>query len=86
MTSRIAWLYTALVVGAAAALVTLSMPRDLPARFWAALIVLQLLFLVCDSTPALMAARQSSWSPSTAALSSPACSSHEAGSGGFVSP
>jgi HD domain len=67
MTSRIAWLYTALVAGAAAALVALSMPRDLPARFWADLIVLQLLFLVCDSTPALMAARQSSWSPSTAA-------------------
>jgi hypothetical protein len=67
MTSRIAWLYTALVVGAAVTLVTLSTPRDLPARFWADLIVLQLLFLVCDSTPALMAARQSSWSPSTAA-------------------
>jgi hypothetical protein len=67
MTSRIAWLYTTLVVSAAAALLSLAVPRDIPPRFWADLIVLQLLFLVCDSTPALMAARQSSWSPSTAA-------------------
>ena len=67
MTSRIAWLYTALVVSAAAALVATGVPRDLPSRFWTDLIVLQLLFLICDSTPALMAARQSSWSPSTAA-------------------
>src|SRR6202046_2745839 len=67
MTSRIAWLYTALVVCAAAALVTTAVPRTIPPRFWTDLIVLQLLFLVCDSTPALVAARQSSWSPSTAA-------------------
>ena len=67
VTSRIAWLYTALVVSAAAALLTVAVPRSVPSRFWADLIVLQLLFLVCDSTPALMAARQSSWSPSTAA-------------------
>ena len=52
MTSRIAWLYTALVVSAAAALVSLDAPRDPGTRFWADLIVLQLLFLVCDSTPA----------------------------------
>ncbi|HEY3979444.1 MAG TPA: HD-GYP domain-containing protein [Streptosporangiaceae bacterium] len=67
MTSRIAWLYTALVVSAAAALLTLAVPQATGPRFWTDLIVLQLLFLVCDSTPALVAARQSSWSPSTAA-------------------
>ena len=31
MTSRIAWLYTALVVSAAAALLTLAVPQRLPA-------------------------------------------------------
>ena len=67
MTSRIAWLYTALVVSATAGLLVLAVPRDVPPRFWTDLIVLQLLFLVCDSTPALVAARQSSWSPCTAA-------------------
>jgi hypothetical protein len=67
MTSRIAWLYTALVVSAAAALVSLDAPHHPGTRFWTDLIVLQLLFLVCDSTPAMVAARQSSWSPSTAA-------------------
>src|ERR1700722_13297515 len=67
MTSRIAWLYTALVVSVTAALLALAVPRDVPSRFWTDLIVLQLLFLVCDSTTALMAARRSSWSASTAA-------------------
>jgi hypothetical protein len=67
MASRGAWLYTALVVAAAAGLLAVAGPRDVSPRFWADLVILQLLFLVCDSTPALMAARQSAWSPSTAA-------------------
>ncbi|MGH3274731.1 MAG: HD-GYP domain-containing protein, partial [Streptosporangiaceae bacterium] len=62
-----AWLYTALVAAAAIALLTVARPTGMSSRFWAGLIVLQLLFLVCDSTPALRAARQSAWSPSTAA-------------------
>ncbi len=67
MMSRIAWLYTGLVAAAAVALMATGLPHDVPPRFWADLVILQLLFLICDSTPALMAARQSAWSPSTAA-------------------
>jgi HD-GYP domain-containing protein (c-di-GMP phosphodiesterase class II) len=67
MMSRVAWAYTAVVVVAAGTLMARALPHHAPPRFWADLIVLQLLFLICDSTPALIAARQSAWSPSTAA-------------------
>jgi hypothetical protein len=67
MMSRVAWAYTAVVAVAAGTLIVVALPRDAPPRFWTNLVILQLLFLICDSTPALMAARQSAWSPSTAA-------------------
>ncbi len=35
--------------------------------FWGDLVILQLLFLVCDSTPAPLVSRQTKWSPSSAA-------------------
>jgi hypothetical protein len=68
MVSRAAWLYIGLVVLATAALVN-SAPVTVPvtAQFWRELIILQLLFLVCDSTPAPLVSRQTKWSPSSAA-------------------
>jgi hypothetical protein len=69
MVSRAAWLYIGLVVLATAALVDYTpvvMPKS-PSTFWIALIVLQLLFLVCDSTPAPLVSRQTKWSPSSSA-------------------
>jgi hypothetical protein len=68
MVSRAAWLYIGLVVLVTAALVD-RMPIGSGGshRFWAALIILQLLFLVCDSTPAPLVSRQTKWSPSSAA-------------------
>jgi hypothetical protein len=67
MVSRVAWLYTAAVVCSAAALVALMPPQDAHRGFWTDLVILQLLFLICDATPTPMAARQSAWSPSSAA-------------------
>jgi len=67
MVSRVAWLYTAVVVGSAAALVTVSWPPRVDGSFWGDLIILQLLFLICDSPSAPLGARQSAWSPSSAA-------------------
>src|SRR5580700_9105836 len=68
MVSRAAWLYIGLVVLATAALVdyTPIMPKPTP-TFWRDLIILQLLFLVCDSTPAPLVTRQTKWSPSSSA-------------------
>src|SRR5215469_10868632 len=70
MVSRAAWFYIGLVVLATAALVN-STPY--PAgylqdqHYWRDLIILQLLFLICDSTPAPLVSRQTKWSPSSAA-------------------
>jgi len=65
--SRAAWLYIAAVVIVAVALIA-------PMRFdahgylwWVELGVLQLLFLICDSSPTPLASRQSAWSPSSSA-------------------
>jgi hypothetical protein len=69
MVSRAAWLYIGLVVLATAALVDstpLVMHEPAPA-FWRDLVILQVLFLVCDSTPAPLVSRQTKWSPSSAA-------------------
>jgi hypothetical protein len=67
MVSRVAWVYTAAVVACAAAVVALTpLPTGQP-HFVSSLIILQLLFLICDSTPTPLAARQSTWSPSSAA-------------------
>lgn len=72
MISWSARLYIALVVLATAALVP-TMPLS-PIRgatngadFWFELATLQLLFLICDSTPSPLAARQAKWSPSSSA-------------------
>jgi len=68
MVSRVAWLYTTLVVCSAVALVALTpLPPRAGTHFWTDLVILQLLFLICASTPTPVAARQSAWSPSSAA-------------------
>ena len=68
MVSRVAWLYTTVVVGSAVALVALTpLPAEAGTRYWTDLLILQLLFLICASTPTPVAARQSAWSPSSAA-------------------
>src|SRR5580704_9595809 len=68
MVSRAAWLYIGLVVLATAALVNSTpVPAHLPHDYWRDLVILQLLFLICDSTPAPLVSRQTKWSPSSAA-------------------
>jgi len=68
MVSRAAWLYIGLVVLATAALVNYTpLPAPLPPGYWRDLVILQLLFLICDSTPAPLVSRQMKWSPSSAA-------------------
>ena len=66
--SRAAWIYIAAVVVAAASVVAprLSGP-PMGTGWWLSLGVLMLLFLICDSTPTPLAARQSAWSPSSSA-------------------
>jgi hypothetical protein len=68
MVSRAAWLYIALVVTVTAVLVSRTpvMPPH-TIHPLADLIVLQLLFLACDSSPAPLASRQTKWSPSSSA-------------------
>jgi HD-GYP domain-containing protein (c-di-GMP phosphodiesterase class II) len=70
--SRAAWVYIAAVVIAAAAVVAPMLWRSGPAvglSWWQPmrLGVLMLLFLICDSTPIPLAARQAAWSPSSSA-------------------
>jgi hypothetical protein len=68
MVSRAAWLYIGLVVLAAAALVySTPINSAVTSRFWVDLVILQLLFLVCDSTATPLVSRQTKWSPSSAA-------------------
>jgi hypothetical protein len=68
MVSRAAWLYLGLVVLATAALVkSTPLPVPMPADYWRDLVILELLFLICDSTPAPLVSRQTKWSPSSAA-------------------
>src|SRR5215472_8422688 len=69
--SRAAWIYIGAVVIAAASIVA---PRfsngpngTMGPRWWLELGVLMLLFLICDSTPIPLAARQAAWSPSSSA-------------------
>jgi len=69
MVSRAAWLYIVLVVaitGLLVAMVSVHQPTTThhPLR---ALIVLQILFLVCDSARTPLTTRQTKWSPSSAA-------------------
>jgi putative nucleotidyltransferase with HDIG domain len=70
--SRAAWLYLAAVLAAAAGLLAGSLhahPQlDLDFGPWVStLLVLAILFLVCDSTPTTLTSRQSAWSPSSSA-------------------
>jgi len=66
--SRAAWIYIAAVVIAAATLVAPRLSgRPMSTSWWTALGVIMLLFLICDSTPTPLAARQSAWSPSSTA-------------------
>src|ERR1700722_3757367 len=68
MVSRAAWLYIGLVVLATAALVeSTPVGTRVTPHFWRELVILQLLFLICDSTPAPLVSRQTKWSPSSAA-------------------
>jgi hypothetical protein len=67
--SRAAWVYIGAVVIAAASVVAPRFDtRPLSAScWWTVLGVLMLLFLICDSTPTPLAARQAAWSPSSSA-------------------
>jgi hypothetical protein len=65
--SRAAWVYIAAVAATAAALLVHSVPAVLSTQWWTELGVLMILFLICDSTPTPLAARQSAWSPSSSA-------------------
>jgi hypothetical protein len=68
LVSRAAWLYIIAVVVVTAALVDrVGMHTAFHPIFWGDLVILQLLFLVCDSTPAPLVSRQTKWSPSSAA-------------------
>ena len=65
--SRAAWIYIGAVVIAAASVVAPRFSEHAMPRFWLPLVVLMLLFLICDSTPTALAARQAAWSPSSSA-------------------
>jgi putative nucleotidyltransferase with HDIG domain len=66
-----AWLYVAFVVAAAVAVIAQVIAADHapdgPVSHGGTLLVLALLFLVCDSTPTTLTFRQSAWSPSSPA-------------------
>ena len=69
--SRAAWLYMAVVVTAAVLLLAnvlvADLDLDLDYRVSRTLLVLAVLFMICDSTPTTLTSRQSAWSPSSAA-------------------
>ncbi len=69
--SRAAWLYMAVVVTAALLLLAHVLLHDLDwnldYRVSRTLVVLAVLFMICDSTPTTLTSRQSAWSPSSAA-------------------
>jgi HD-GYP domain-containing protein (c-di-GMP phosphodiesterase class II) len=69
--SNVAWCYVACVAAVAACALTWAVVAQArqqnTLRTMVALLVLGLLFLVCDSTPTALASRQSAWSPSSSA-------------------
>ena len=69
--SRAAWLYMAVVVTAAILLLAHVLVQDLGGGqdhlMSRTLLVLAVLFMICDSAPTTLTSRQSAWSPSSAA-------------------
>jgi hypothetical protein len=65
--SRTAWLYIGLVVLATAALAYRTPLDSARHDFWVYLVILQILFLICDSAATPLVSRQTKWSPSSAA-------------------
>ncbi|MDX6395764.1 MAG: hypothetical protein QOJ73_6827, partial [Streptosporangiaceae bacterium] len=69
--SRAAWLYMAVVVTAAVLLLAYVLLQeaggDEGSLVSRTLLVLAVLFMICDSTPTTLTSRQSAWSPSSAA-------------------
>ena len=65
--SLVSWLYVVAVVAVASAVIALAPFDTATTQWWADYAVLALLFLICDSTPTPLTARQSAWSPSSAA-------------------
>jgi HD domain len=73
--SRAAWLYMAIVVLAAASMFVYvllanldwDLDWDVTSQMGQILLVLAILYLICDSTPATLTSRQSAWSPSSSA-------------------
>ena len=69
--SRAAWLYMAVVVTAAILLLAHVLVQDmgggLDHLMTRTLLVLAVLFMICDSAPTTLTSRQSAWSPSSAA-------------------
>jgi putative nucleotidyltransferase with HDIG domain len=69
--TRAAWLYMAVVVTAAALLLAHVLVQDMGGEqdylTSRALLVLAVLFMICDSSPTTLTSRQSAWSPSSAA-------------------
>ncbi len=61
------WLYFAAIVAVASVIIAIAPTGTADKTWWACYAVLALLFLICDSTPTPLAARQSAWSPSSAA-------------------
>ncbi|HXP20489.1 MAG TPA: HD-GYP domain-containing protein [Streptosporangiaceae bacterium] len=61
------WLYIAAVVATAVAILIHAPGRLDSAQWWEIYATLAILFGICDSTPTPLAARQSAWSPSSAA-------------------
>jgi HD superfamily phosphohydrolase YqeK len=61
------WLYLAVVVAVASAIIAIAPTSTADKKWWASYAVLAVLFLICDSRPTPLAARQSAWSPSSAA-------------------
>src|SRR5580704_5961129 len=61
------WLYLGTVVVVASGIIAIAPTNTADKTWWASYAVLALLFLICDSTPTPLAARQSAWSPSSSA-------------------
>jgi hypothetical protein len=61
------WLYFAVIVAVASVIIAIAPTTTADKTWWTSYAVLAVLFLICDSTPTPLAARQSAWSPSSAA-------------------